>query len=261
MGAVQEIEDACAASNTTTRVFSKSCDVTDYEALKVAVKEANAFHGRDVDELICCAGYARPGYFMECDVEIFENEMNVNFFGCLYAAKAVAPYMVERGTGGRIAFVSSACGTLSFIGYTQYCSTKYAVRGLAEALRNELILYDIDVNIFYAANIDTAGYETENKTKPKETADIEGAGDLVSPDAAAQSLIDGFMDDRFAITNDIGCWLLRSSSAGAVPRNNFILEFLLSPLTFLASAGFRQWMDFVVRQSSKRKEHKARTLN
>jgi len=43
--------------------------------------------------------------------------------------------MVKRGEGGKFIFISSGCGVLAFIGFTQYCATKYALRGFAEAFR------------------------------------------------------------------------------------------------------------------------------
>lgn len=62
---------------------------------------------------------------------------------------------------GKIVFVSSMLGLLSFVGYATYSPSKFAVRGLADTLRNELKRYGIDVHIFFPGNIDSPGYVTE----------------------------------------------------------------------------------------------------
>lgn len=62
---------------------------------------------------------------------------------------------------GKIVFVSSMLGLLSFTGYSTYSPTKYALRGLADTLRNELKRYNIDVHIFFPGNIDSPGFVTE----------------------------------------------------------------------------------------------------
>lgn len=62
---------------------------------------------------------------------------------------------------GKIVFVSSMAGLISFAGYSTYSPTKFALRGLADSLRNELKMYGIDVHIFLPGNIDSPGYVNE----------------------------------------------------------------------------------------------------
>jgi 3-dehydrosphinganine reductase len=62
---------------------------------------------------------------------------------------------------GKIVFVSSILGLMSFAGWSTYSPTKYAVRGLADTLRNELQRYNINIHIFYPGTIFTPGFETE----------------------------------------------------------------------------------------------------
>lgn len=62
---------------------------------------------------------------------------------------------------GKIVFVSSMAGLIGVAGYAAYSPTKFALRGLADSLRNELKMYDIDVHIYLPGNIDTPGFVTE----------------------------------------------------------------------------------------------------
>jgi len=63
--------------------------------------------------------------------------------------------------------------------------------GLAEALRNELLLYGISVHLFLPATILSPGFENEQRLKPALTKKIEGPDEGLSPDAVAKELIKG----------------------------------------------------------------------
>ncbi|DBA04798.1 TPA: hypothetical protein N0F65_004435 [Lagenidium giganteum] len=250
--AKKEIEEV--RSNPETKVFIKSCDVTSFESLKEAIEAANKAHDRVVDHLICCAGVATPGYFLDQDISVFRKSMELNYFGVVNTIKAALPAMVARGEGGRIMIVSSGLAMLSFIGFSQYSSSKYALRGLAEALRNEFKLYNIDVHIFYPGNIDSPGFVEENKIKPEETKTIEGVSEPIHPDKVADSMISGMSNGHFSITNDPLIAMLRALANGVTPRLNTPLELFLMPLLVLIQVGFGMFMDFVVWQSGKKKK-------
>ncbi len=55
------------------------------------------------------------GYFHDLDISTFEQQMSLNYMGCLHAAKAVFNSMVARNTG-HICFVSSTLGLLGATG-------------------------------------------------------------------------------------------------------------------------------------------------
>jgi 3-dehydrosphinganine reductase len=97
---------------------------------------------------------ARPGYFEEVPVAVFERTMAVNYFGTLYPLKAVVPAMVKRGKGA-VVLISSGAGLMGLFGYTPYSPTKFALRGLAESLRAELKPTGVHVMIVYPPDTDT----------------------------------------------------------------------------------------------------------
>lgn len=75
-------------------------------------------------------GPARPGHFLELSDEVFRSMIEVDYFGTLYAIRAVAPGMVSRGRGSIVA-ISSSTALLGFFGYSAYAPAKFAVRGPA----------------------------------------------------------------------------------------------------------------------------------
>lgn len=107
--------------------------------------------------------------------------------------QAVVESMVKNDVkNGRIVMISSTLGLMGMIGYSQYSPTKFALRGLAECLRQELIPYGIKTSIYFVSTIKSPGYEKENLTKPVITKMIED-GDISdpSPESRAKTLLHG----------------------------------------------------------------------
>ena len=59
--------------------------------------------------------------------------MELNYLGVLHAVRAVLPAMVDRGHG-HLVLISSLSGLMGVFGYGAYTPTKFAIRGLGEAL-------------------------------------------------------------------------------------------------------------------------------
>lgn len=233
------------------RVVALACDATDAGRVAAVVSEAAEAHGRGVDVLVCSAGLAEPGYFLEVPIEQHQRQMNLNYFGTLNAIKAVLPAMVTQGDG-HLVLVSSAVALCGMVGYTPYAPSKFALRGLADSLRNELAGSGVRVTIFYPSNMDTPGFATENKTKPKETVTIEGSGSLFTAAASADHLLDGMKLGRYAITDELLTELARMGINGSTPRAHVVLEALLAPLLTVFGSVFAAFMDHVV-SSARRK--------
>ncbi len=186
------------AAHPRVSVFTASVDVAVAADLDAALAAAGRIHG-PVDILIASAGIARPGYFEEVPVSVFERTMAVNYFGTLYALKALVPAMRARRHGA-VVLISSGAGLHGFFGYTPYSPTKFALRGLAEALRAELKDTGVGVTIVYPPDTDTPQLAEENLTKPVETRAITAGGGLWTADAVAALTLAGLARGRFSIT-------------------------------------------------------------
>jgi 3-dehydrosphinganine reductase len=179
-------------------IFTAPADVADEKTLVAAIRAAEAAQG-PVDVLITSAGVARPGHFAEIPVEVFERTMAVNYFGTLYAVKAVAPSMCARARG-KIVLISSGAGLVGLFGYTAYAPSKFALRGLAESLRGELKPAGVAVSIVYPPDTDTPQLAEENLTKPEETKALTAAAGLWTAEAVARATLEGVRRGRFAVT-------------------------------------------------------------
>uniref|UniRef100_A0A9L0ST28 3-ketodihydrosphingosine reductase n=1 Tax=Equus caballus TaxID=9796 RepID=A0A9L0ST28_HORSE len=145
-------------------VLCISVDVSqDYSQVENVIKQAQEKLG-PVDMLVNCAGMSLSGKFEDLEVSTFERLMSVNYLGSVYPSRAVITTMKERRVG-RIVFVSSQAGQLGLFGFTAYSSSKFAIRGLAEALQMEVKPYNVYVTVAYPPDTDTPGFAEENKTK------------------------------------------------------------------------------------------------
>jgi 3-dehydrosphinganine reductase len=183
---------------TAPEVVTLSVDVSNEADVLVALAAAEKIHG-PIEVLITSAGIARPGYFEEVPVSVFERTMAVNFFGTLYPLKAVIPAMRKRGSGA-VVLISSGAGLYGFFGYTPYAPSKFALRGLAEAVRAELKGSGVKISIVYPPDTDTAQLAEENLTKPIETKAITAGGGLWTAEDVARVTWEGLAAGRFSIT-------------------------------------------------------------
>jgi len=111
-------------------------DVTQESQAREAAKAAIERFGR-IDILVNNAGYGLLGAVEEASAEQIEAVYRTNVFGLLAVTRAVLPHM-RRQRSGRVLNISSVGGFRGFAGWGIYCSTKFALEGLSEALAQEL---------------------------------------------------------------------------------------------------------------------------
>jgi len=118
-------------------VFTHVCDVADKNRVRELAGQAKTDMGR-VDILINNAGYVRHGMFWEQPVENAVKQMDVNVNALFYAIHEFLPEMMQRNSG-HIVNVSSGVAMTSAPGLAAYTTSKWAVWGLTDVLRLELI--------------------------------------------------------------------------------------------------------------------------
>jgi NAD(P)-dependent dehydrogenase (short-subunit alcohol dehydrogenase family) len=150
-GGVRKSTDAVRLAKELGPNFTPlAFDVTDVAAVKRASETvAAALDGETLSGLVNNAGIAVPGPLLYLPIEDFRRQIEVNVTGQLIATQAFAPLLgadpARRGPPGRIVMISSVGGRVAtpFIG--AYNASKFALEGLSEALRRELMLFGIDV--------------------------------------------------------------------------------------------------------------------
>ena len=124
----------------------------------------------------------------------FDRMLRVNTLGSIYPTRSVLQAgglkdQALKNGGGRIVFVSSQIAQCAIHGYSAYAASKWAIRGIAEALQMELKPWNILVSVSYPPDTDTPGYEIEMQTKPEITKLISESGNVFSPIQVAKDII------------------------------------------------------------------------
>lgn len=113
-----------------------AADLTEPGECARAVEEVAAALG-PVDVLVSCAGALRRDFVEDVTPADFELSYRLHAGAGLWLTQAVLAGMRERDYG-RIVLVSSELGLIGGPSYASYCTSKWALVGLAEVLHHEL---------------------------------------------------------------------------------------------------------------------------
>lgn len=137
------LADALTAGDTPAPWFA-ACDVTDIDALRVAIAGARTVHG-PIGALVNNAANDTRHRVEDVTPEFWDHCMNVNLRHHFFAAQAVVDDMTALG-GGSIVHLGSTSWMLKGRGYPAYATTKAAVHGLSRSLARDLGRRNIRVN-------------------------------------------------------------------------------------------------------------------
>lgn len=113
-------------------------DVTDYETVAFALEQILALTGGRLDALFNNAGYGQPGALEDVPTDALRKQFETNVLGLHELTRRVIPVMRRQGHG-RIIQHSSVLGIISLRFRGAYNASKYAVEGLCDTLRLELM--------------------------------------------------------------------------------------------------------------------------
>lgn len=139
---------------TDAEVHPILLDITDRAAFAAAADETEKVFG-PVQLLFNTAGVSIFGPLEKSTYDDYDWQMGVNFGGVVNGIQTFVPRMIEYGMGGHIVNTSSVGGIVAAGPAGIYSASKFAVRGLSEALRSELAKYNIGVSVLCPANVST----------------------------------------------------------------------------------------------------------
>lgn len=175
-------EEALSETAHELNIDSFVCDVTSFEAVQSLVSYVMKKHGR-IDAWINNAGVQiAPSNVEDVDIAKLHNLFDINFFGYFYGCKAVLPFMRDQNEG-IIVNINSTAGLSGKPGLSAYVSSKFAVKGLTQSLREEVKNTNIKVYGIHPGGMQTEIY------KEKYPADFD---EYMSVDYAIQKVLDNF---------------------------------------------------------------------
>ncbi len=134
-------EEIAAAGGKAMAVTVNVAERSSAESMVKAVLDA---YGR-IDILINNAGILRDAQLLKLTEENFDAVIGINLKGVFHCTQAVAPHMVERGSG-RIVNASSVVALYGNFGQTNYIAAKAGVIGMTKVWARELGRKGITVN-------------------------------------------------------------------------------------------------------------------
>jgi 3-dehydrosphinganine reductase len=231
------------ASNPSTQRFQYiSADVSQTDGAARVITEVIAWNkGQAPDIVWCVAGASYPGLFVETPTSKMRQQMDINYWSCVDMAHAIlrewlSPASKSTGTPRHLIFTSSVVAFYPVAGYAPYAPAKAAIKSLSDTLVQEVLLYGSNVKIhtIFPGTISSPGLEQENKTKPAITHILEESDPVQTPEAVAAKSIAGLEKGEYLVT--VG-WLgdaMRGCAWGGSPRNNWVVDTLMTWITSIA---------------------------
>ena len=125
-------------------------DLRDAQAIRTAANLVrSSLRGQRLSALVNNASIALGGPLALQPVDEIRQQFEVNVIGTIGVTQAFIPLLGSdaslQGNPGRIVNISSIGGRIGFPMIAAYAGTKFAIEGISESLRRELLLYGIDV--------------------------------------------------------------------------------------------------------------------
>ncbi|WP_425391486.1 SDR family NAD(P)-dependent oxidoreductase [Ekhidna sp.] len=174
--------------NDQDRVYSQVFDVSDEHAMfDFAETIKNQWSNAHVIiNNAGISGFTEP--FYSTPTSAYKKVMDINFYGVVYGTKAFLPQLVANNEGA-VVNISSVFGLIGYPGATDYCASKFAVRGLTEALSVEFHQSPISIHAVHPGGIKTN--ITDSALNDDPDRDFDDAFLTTPPEKLAKRIIRG----------------------------------------------------------------------
>ncbi len=178
---------AAGIERSGRRALVVACDVAADGDLEHAVARGRDRFGR-LDVAVANAGVGVVGPVESLTVADYRRQFETNVFGVLRTIYAVLPEL--KKVRGRLVILGSVSGWVASPGSSPYSMSKFAVRGLAEALGHELAPSGIAVTLISPGFVDSEIRRVDNEGRFHETEPEPIPAWLVVPtDKAARHIV------------------------------------------------------------------------
>ena len=127
-------------------------DVADADSMSTMVRQVDEIGLPDI--VIANAGIGHDAHFVETSDEAWRNLFETNVFGAVRTIRPFLPAMIERGSG-RVLLISSVVGKRGIPHYAAYSASKFALDGMADVLRVELVGSGVSLGTIYPSSTES----------------------------------------------------------------------------------------------------------
>jgi short-subunit dehydrogenase len=103
------------------------------------------------DIVIANAGIGHDAHFVDTSEEAWRELFEINVFGVVRTVRPFVPGMIKRGSG-RVVLISSVVGKRGIPHYAAYSASKFALDGIADVLRVELVGTGVTLGTVYPSS-------------------------------------------------------------------------------------------------------------
>lgn len=170
------------ADNSTTHVL----DVRDRRAWEAALAAFGEATGGQLDALLNNAGIANYGFFEDQTDDELDRQIDINVKGVTNGARAGLP-LLKSTPGATLINVASCAGLFGAPKMAVYSATKFAVKGLSEALDIEWARHGVAVRCIMPWFVDTPILQAGSQGSNEKIADTirEGGSEVYTVEEAA----------------------------------------------------------------------------
>lgn len=129
-------------------------DITDRTAYARAADEAESVFGK-IHVLVNNAGVSVSGPMQKATYKDWDFIMGTNVGGVINGIVTILPRILKHGEGGHVVTTSSTLGFFAISGIGLYCTTKFAVSGMMEALASDLQGTGVGASVFFPGPVNT----------------------------------------------------------------------------------------------------------
>jgi NAD(P)-dependent dehydrogenase (short-subunit alcohol dehydrogenase family) len=181
-------------------VRSDHLDVADRAAFTGYAEQVVEHFGR-VNLVVNNAGVALAGDLIDLEYPDMDWIMGINFWGVVHGTKEFLPHLIASGDG-HLVNISSLFGLVSMPGQSMYNAAKYAVRGLSEAVREEMLVagHPVGVTVVHPGGIKTAIARNARYSDKEDGVESAKFFDKnlarMAPERAAEIILKGVEGDK-----------------------------------------------------------------
>lgn len=197
-GLAETVRQAEAAGAREVR--GDRLDVADRAAFGQYADTVTGHFGR-VNVVINNAGVALAGDFNDLEWSDMDWIMGINFWGVAHGSKFFMPHLIASGDG-HLVNISSLFGLISMPGQSMYNAAKYGVRGMSEAIRQEMLIgkHPVGVTVVHPGGIKTAIARSARVSAKEDQAETARLFDeklaKTTPEKAAEVIIHGILKKK-----------------------------------------------------------------
>ena len=129
-------------------------DLADSESIHSAIEQTLSLTGGEIFALFNNGAYGQPGAVEDLSREVLRAQFETNLFGTIELTNLLIPVMRRQGAG-RIIFNSSVLGLITLPYRGAYNASKFALEGIVDTLRQELVSSGIHVSLIEPGPIES----------------------------------------------------------------------------------------------------------